>query len=100
MFRVILVEFVHKIDSSMTDPEGNQSCAVHWEPPPEEMYRWRHDRPKVPKSSLRIYECHVGVSGSQPKVTSFNEFTSKVDNNFINTFSGQLYLDFRDIHPV
>ncbi|KAJ3686088.1 hypothetical protein LUZ61_015252 [Rhynchospora tenuis] len=62
----------------LPDPEGQQSCAIHWEPPPEEMYRWKHTKPKVQKTSLRIYECHVGVSGSEPKVTSFNEFTSKV----------------------
>lgn len=81
----------------MTDPEGQQSCAVHWEPPPEEMYRWRHTRPKVRKSSLRIYECHVGVSGSEPRVSSFNEFISKVHNNFIKLFQA---ISFTDMHPL
>ncbi|MCL7030546.1 hypothetical protein MKW94_014177 [Papaver nudicaule] len=57
--------------------EGKQSVAVHWEPPPEDAYRWKKERPKVPKS-LRIYECHVGISGSEPKVSSFSEFTEKV----------------------
>ncbi|XXG67859.1 hypothetical protein AAC387_Pa06g1104 [Persea americana] len=61
----------------LPDVDGKQSFAVHWEPPPESIYKWRHKRPKVPKS-LRIYECHVGISGSAPKVTSFNEFTLKV----------------------
>ncbi|XP_042477781.1 1,4-alpha-glucan-branching enzyme 3, chloroplastic/amyloplastic [Macadamia integrifolia] len=59
------------------DGEGKQSYAVHWEPPPESAYKWKSMRPKVPKS-LRIYECHVGISGSEPKVSSFNEFTLKV----------------------
>lgn len=63
--------------SCFSDVDGKQSFAVHWEPPPESVYNWRHKRPKVPKS-LRIYECHVGISGSESKITSFNEFTLKV----------------------
>ncbi|KAI4366165.1 hypothetical protein MLD38_022079 [Melastoma candidum] len=59
------------------DVQGKLASAVHWEPPPEEAYTWKNATPKVPKS-LRIYECHVGISGSDPKVTSFNEFTEKV----------------------
>ncbi|XP_010252481.1 PREDICTED: 1,4-alpha-glucan-branching enzyme 3, chloroplastic/amyloplastic [Nelumbo nucifera] len=57
--------------------DGKQSFAVHWEPPPESAFKWKNPRPEVPKS-LRIYECHVGISGSEPKVSSFNEFTEKV----------------------
>ncbi|KAG1330519.1 hypothetical protein COCNU_02G004870 [Cocos nucifera] len=58
-------------------PDGKKSYAVYWEPPPEDIYKWKNKRPKVPKS-LRIYECHVGISGSEPKISSFKEFTSKV----------------------
>ncbi|KAI3983455.1 hypothetical protein MKX01_038875 [Papaver californicum] len=61
----------------LPEVEGKQSVAVHWEPPLEEAYRWKKERPKVPKS-LRIYVCHVGISGSEPKVSSFSEFTEKV----------------------
>ncbi|KAJ9551357.1 hypothetical protein OSB04_015402 [Centaurea solstitialis] len=57
--------------------EGNQGYAIHWEPPPEEAYKWKHKNPKAPKS-LRIYEAHIGVSGSEPKIASFSEFTEKV----------------------
>ncbi|GMH05758.1 hypothetical protein Nepgr_007598 [Nepenthes gracilis] len=57
--------------------DGNQSCAVHWEPSPECAYKWRNKHPKAPEA-LRIYECHVGISGLEPKVNSFNEFTEKV----------------------
>ncbi|KAL2944699.1 1 4-alpha-glucan-branching enzyme 3 chloroplastic/amyloplastic, partial [Bienertia sinuspersici] len=60
----------------LPEVEGNQPCAVHWEPPPESSYKWRNNHPKVPKS-LRIYECHVGISGLEPKITSFNDFTEK-----------------------
>ncbi|XVF03810.1 hypothetical protein REPUB_Repub05bG0025000 [Reevesia pubescens] len=59
------------------DAEGKQAYAVHWEPPPECTYKWKNIAPKVPKS-LRIYECHVGISGSEPKISSFNDFTKKV----------------------
>ncbi|CAM0910564.1 unnamed protein product [Alopecurus aequalis] len=61
----------------LPDAEGMQSFAVHWEPPPEEIYKWRYGRPRV-KGSLRIYECHVGISGSEQKISSFQEFTSNV----------------------
>ncbi|XAR67435.1 1,4-alpha-glucan branching enzyme [Bertholletia excelsa] len=57
--------------------EGNQAVAVHWEPPPECAYKWQHKHPEVPKS-LRIYECHIGISGLEPKIASFNDFREKV----------------------
>lgn len=59
------------------DAEGKQAYAIHWEPPPEYTYKWKHTAIKPPKS-LRIYECHVGISGSEPKISSFNDFTEKV----------------------
>ncbi|XP_010545514.1 PREDICTED: 1,4-alpha-glucan-branching enzyme 3, chloroplastic/amyloplastic [Tarenaya hassleriana] len=57
--------------------EGKQAYAIHWEPPPESVYKWKSSKPKVPKS-LRIYECHVGISGSEQKISTFAEFTKKV----------------------
>ncbi|XP_048235254.1 1,4-alpha-glucan-branching enzyme 3, chloroplastic/amyloplastic isoform X2 [Ricinus communis] len=57
--------------------DGKQPFAIHWEPPPEFAYKWKNTRPKVPKS-LRIYECHVGISGSEPKISSFGDFVEKV----------------------
>ncbi|PIN01725.1 1,4-alpha-glucan branching enzyme/starch branching enzyme II [Handroanthus impetiginosus] len=59
------------------EADGNQSFAVHWEPPPESAYKWRHNHPPKPKS-LRIYECHVGISGQEPRVATFKEFTENV----------------------
>ncbi|PIA28857.1 hypothetical protein AQUCO_06600053v1 [Aquilegia coerulea] len=61
----------------LPDVDGKQSCAVHWDPPPEIAYKWKHMRPKKP-NSLRIYECHVGISGSEPKISSFHEFIENV----------------------
>ncbi|KAL9996454.1 putative 1,4-alpha-glucan branching enzyme [Helianthus debilis subsp. tardiflorus] len=68
-----------KYRATYVNPEadGNQGYAIHWEPPPEHAYKWRHNNPKVPKS-LRIYEAHIGISGSEPKIASFSEFTEKV----------------------
>lgn len=60
-----------------TDADGNQAYAVHWEPSPECAYSWKHVHPKAPKA-LRIYECHVGISGQEPKVASFNDFIEDV----------------------
>ncbi|KAK2970941.1 hypothetical protein RJ640_004733, partial [Escallonia rubra] len=61
----------------LPDADGKQAFAVHWEPPPEHAYYWKHNHPKVPKS-LRIYECHIGISGLEQKISSFNNFTEKV----------------------
>ncbi|KAJ6833770.1 1,4-alpha-glucan-branching enzyme 3, chloroplastic/amyloplastic isoform X1 [Iris pallida] len=68
----------------LPDVNGEQSCAVHWEPPPEDVYKWKNKRPEVPKS-LRIYECHVGISGLEPKISSFSEFISNVLPHIKNT---------------
>lgn len=62
---------------SFAEADGKQALAVHWEPPPEYDYKWKHKPPVKPKS-LRIYECHVGISGQEPKVSSFDDFISKV----------------------
>jgi 1,4-alpha-glucan branching enzyme len=45
--------------------------------PPEGVYPLTHPRPSSPKS-LRIYEAHIGMSRSDPKVSTYNEFTSCV----------------------
>lgn len=76
--------------------EGKQSYAVHWEPPPEDTYKWRHKRPNM-SNSLRIYECHIGISGSESKISSFDEFTSKV--NLFNIFMlvRGIYIVFLDL---
>jgi len=49
--------------------------AVYWEPP--QKYQWKHKSPAVPKS-LRIYECHVGMSSQEPKLASYKEFADIV----------------------
>ncbi|CAL5335654.1 unnamed protein product [Camellia sinensis] len=70
----------------LPDADGKQAFAVHWEPPPECVYKWKHKHPEAPKS-LRIYECHIGISGSEPKIASFNDFTEKVLPHATNLFA-------------
>jgi 1,4-alpha-glucan branching enzyme len=52
--------------------------AVFWSPPEEWRYSWRSaTRLPLPKS-LRIYECHIGIATTEPKVGSYAEFTDNV----------------------
>lgn len=61
----------------LPDPGGKRASAIYWEPPPENVYQWKNKHPPVP-SALRIYECHVGISGLEPKICSFIELSQKV----------------------
>ncbi|KAK1320733.1 1,4-alpha-glucan-branching enzyme [Acorus calamus] len=50
---------------------------VYWDPPPTERYEFKHARP--PKHTApRIYEAHVGMSSSEPRVSSYREFADYV----------------------
>jgi len=48
-----------------------------WNPPKEEVYQFKNPKPKRP-TSLKVYECHVGISSSEPKVNSYNDFSESV----------------------
>lgn len=50
---------------------------VYWDPPPEESYHFKHPRPPKPKAP-RVYEAHVGMSSSEPRVNSYREFADEV----------------------
>ncbi|CAK9860132.1 unnamed protein product [Sphagnum jensenii] len=50
---------------------------IYYDPPLEEVYQFKHPNPKRPKS-LRIYEAHVGMSSTEPKVNSYTEFRDDV----------------------
>ncbi|KAG6599100.1 1,4-alpha-glucan-branching enzyme 1, chloroplastic/amyloplastic, partial [Cucurbita argyrosperma subsp. sororia] len=59
---------------------------VYWEPPPLERYEFKHPRPAKPEAP-RIYEAHVGMSSSEPRVNSYREFADFVlprikENNY------------------
>ncbi len=48
-----------------------------WNPPAKEVYEPRHPRPARP-ASLRVYECHVGISSPEGKVNTYRAFADDV----------------------
>ena len=63
------------VTRTVQDPETKAFCAEVWEP--EKPYRWRHRRPGKRPHPF-IYECHIGMSGEQEKVSTFTEFRKNV----------------------
>ncbi|KAK0206821.1 glycoside hydrolase family 13 protein [Desarmillaria ectypa] len=51
--------------------------ARFWNPPKSEKYKFKKPRPSYPKDA-RIYEAHVGISTSEPRVGTYKEFTANV----------------------
>ncbi|KAF8591476.1 glycoside hydrolase family 13 protein [Ramaria rubella] len=51
--------------------------ARFWNPPSRERYKFRHPHPPQP-SGVRIYEAHVGISTTEGKVGTYEEFTRDV----------------------
>ncbi|KAK6939075.1 Alpha-amylase/branching enzyme, C-terminal all beta [Dillenia turbinata] len=59
---------------------------IYWDPPLSERYQFKYPRPPKPKAP-RIYEAHVGMSSSEPRVNSYREFADDVlprikENNY------------------
>ncbi|KAL7116504.1 hypothetical protein ACP275_03G009000 [Erythranthe tilingii] len=50
---------------------------VYWDPPPSERYQFKHPRPPKPDSP-RIYETHVGMSSSEPRINTYREFADDI----------------------
>ncbi|XP_044474627.1 1,4-alpha-glucan-branching enzyme 1, chloroplastic/amyloplastic-like isoform X2 [Mangifera indica] len=50
---------------------------VYWDPPASERYEFKYPRPPKPRAP-RIYEAHVGMSSSEPRVNSYREFADDV----------------------
>ncbi|KAJ7560749.1 hypothetical protein O6H91_04G144000 [Diphasiastrum complanatum] len=50
---------------------------IYYDPPDNEKYKFQHKSPRRP-DSLRIYEAHVGMSSTEPKVNSYVEFRDDV----------------------
>lgn len=48
---------------------------VYWDPP--QQYQWKNKQPKRPES-LKIWECHVGMSSADSKISTYKEFTRDV----------------------
>ncbi len=60
---------------AVQDPESKVFCAQVWAP--EQPYVWKHRRPAAKKNPL-IYECHIGMSSEEEKVSTFSEFRENV----------------------
>ncbi|KAK7311016.1 hypothetical protein RJT34_08865 [Clitoria ternatea] len=50
---------------------------VYWDPPLTERYQFKYPRPPKPKAP-RIYEAHVGMSSSEPRINSYREFADDI----------------------
>ncbi len=48
-----------------------------WNPPEDQVYKAKAKKPKRPKS-LRVYECHVGISSWEGKVNTYKDFAQNV----------------------
>ena len=48
-----------------------------WNPPKDKVYQMKSPRPSRPKS-LKVYECHVGISSIEGKVNSYQDFAQNV----------------------
>ena len=59
---------------AVQDPDTKVFCAQVWDPAP---YQWKNGRPKAVGHPL-IYECHIGMSSEDEKVSTFTEFKDNV----------------------
>lgn len=63
------------VTRAVQDPETKAFCAQVWDP--EQPYRWKHRKPGKREHPL-IYECHIGMSSEEEKVSTFEEFRKNV----------------------
>ena len=57
------------------DPNTGVFSAQVWLP---EAYKWEHSAPKGSDKPLMIYECHIGMSSEEKRVSTYNEFREHV----------------------
>lgn len=61
---------------AVQDPDTLIFSAQAWVP--DEPYEWKHESKRQFHSTAYIYEAHVGMSGEEPSVSSFNEFREQI----------------------
>ena len=57
------------------DPNTGVFSAQVWL---SEAYKWEHSAPKSSDKPLMIYECHIGMSSEERRVSTYNEFREHV----------------------
>ncbi|XP_051131607.1 1,4-alpha-glucan-branching enzyme 2-2, chloroplastic/amyloplastic-like [Andrographis paniculata] len=65
------------IKYSVQAPGEIPYAGIYYDPPEEEKYVFKHPRPKKPQS-LRIYECHIGMSSTDPIINTYANFRDEV----------------------
>ena len=60
---------------AVQDPETKVFAAQVWDP--DKPYRWKHKGPGKREHPF-IYECHIGMSSEEEKVSTFTEFRENV----------------------
>ena len=60
---------------AVQDPETKMFTAQVWDP--DKPYRWRHKGPGKREHPF-IYECHIGMSSEEEKVSTFAEFRKNI----------------------
>ncbi|KAK4489907.1 hypothetical protein RD792_000555 [Penstemon davidsonii] len=50
---------------------------VYWDPPSAQRYQFKFPRPSKPEAP-RIYEAHVGMSSSEPRINTYREFADEI----------------------
>lgn len=50
----------------------------------EDNYEWKHNNPTWPNDDLKIYECHIGMSGIEPKVHSYTYFKEHIIDRVVD----------------
>jgi 1,4-alpha-glucan branching enzyme len=58
------------------DPESLIFNAQVWSP--GKPYKWKNDWREPLKSPPLVYECHIGMSGEEPRISTYNEFREAV----------------------
>jgi 1,4-alpha-glucan branching enzyme len=74
-------QWVDKIPAWITyatqDPGNVAYDGIYISQQEEHRYKWKHSQPKRVRAP-RIYETHIGMSSSEPKIASYKEFTTNV----------------------
>eukprot|EP00179_Madagascaria_erythrocladioides_P015175 CAMPEP_0198364708 /NCGR_PEP_ID=MMETSP1450-20131203/153802_1 /TAXON_ID=753684 ORGANISM="Madagascaria erythrocladiodes, Strain CCMP3234" /NCGR_SAMPLE_ID=MMETSP1450 /ASSEMBLY_ACC=CAM_ASM_001115 /LENGTH=749 /DNA_ID=CAMNT_0044072147 /DNA_START=58 /DNA_END=2307 /DNA_ORIENTATION=+ len=60
------------------NPESFLYDAQFWNPEPKWTYSWQHADHLPRPDCLRIYECHIGMGGVEPRVNTYQEFTDNI----------------------